>query len=310
MFVGLNNDCINYLCQFVSYVDILSFKLVHKLNYNTIILPNFKTIFIKRLLEHQVVFSEQEALSFCNHLYKTGAYVTGSFILDCLYDTNFHNDIDVYDQSTRKKDHKYDYFSECCPNNLQFNQYLYQTHFQNTNKGVTNCVTNAEQCITPRLRTYINQLHPLCHTNHTDFKDSIQIIPIGLKRRHNERSTIPRFIKASFDLDICQNIFDGRQLYIKNVNKLIYKYDYIKINTLFSIGIYEVGRDVDERQHVTEKRANKYRERGFHITKHPLCDEMIHTTNYLLETKCNHNQRNIIKCIDDGNLDLSLYDIY
>ena len=33
---------------------------------------------------------------FCEKLYQSGSYVSGSFILDCLHDTDYHNDIDIY----------------------------------------------------------------------------------------------------------------------------------------------------------------------------------------------------------------------
>lgn len=31
----------------------------------------------------------------CEVIYNTGACISGSFILNCLYDTDYHNDIDI-----------------------------------------------------------------------------------------------------------------------------------------------------------------------------------------------------------------------
>jgi len=42
----------------------------------------------------------------CEIIYKTGACVSGSFLLDCLYDTNYHNDIDIYDIALTSKWYK------------------------------------------------------------------------------------------------------------------------------------------------------------------------------------------------------------
>lgn len=38
----------------------------------------------------------------CEEIYNSGACVAGSFILDCLFDTNYHNDIDIYDLALTK----------------------------------------------------------------------------------------------------------------------------------------------------------------------------------------------------------------
>jgi len=94
-----NLDCLSLILYKISYVDNLNFRLTCR-DAKNVPLPKFRDIFIKRLLEHNIVPSYNDAIKFCNNLYETGAYVAGSFILDCLYDTNYHRDIDIYDQTT------------------------------------------------------------------------------------------------------------------------------------------------------------------------------------------------------------------
>lgn len=142
--------------------------------------------------------------------------------------------------------------------------------------------------------------------------------------KQNERSVIPRFIKSTFDLDICQNIFDGKKLQLKNLNKLIYKYDYIKPNTRFMLTVYE--QEEKNEEEATKNRMKKYLGRGFNIKLHPQYDEINDFVINILKLKkynmwghqnctiADHNHKydrhqNNIKYVDNGEIDLSIYDI-
>lgn len=268
-----------------------------KLTCHNRIVLNFKNIFIHRLIQDKIV---PEALTntFCNELYRTGSYVAGSFILDCLYDTNHHNDIDIYDQTSLQAfEGKPISFVEDCfgfkgykKDNLQFTQSLYKMgFFANCN----NCGPD------PLIRNFI-------HSNYKNVNDKnkIHIIPIGLTPK-NEKSFIPRFINASFDLEICQSIFDGQKLYIKNVNKIIQKYDYIKPNTRFMLTVYPYKiKDIND---VTDKRMKKYQEKGFNIQKHPNFDEINQHIKDIIESQRygDFHHEYMINYIDDGSINLS-----
>ena len=338
----LVEDCIINIKSNLSYIDILCYKLTSKSNFDKIILPDFRDIFIKRLLKHNIIPSTIEANLLCDNLYNTGAYVAGSFILDCLFDTNYHHDIDIYDQTgldlipkppiyyngheccQEEKDRKYSYcdsdrFEDFGYKNLQFTQSLYKMHFKNvTSVGSPD----------PIIRSFLHVSNPISKKGYVHDKhdilgnDSIQIIPINLKLLPNERSVIPRFIKNTFDLEICQNIFDGKKLYIKNLNKLIYKYDYIKPNTRFMLNVYQqIEKDEDEN---TKNRMNKYIERGFDIKLHPQYDyinKFINSTlklkkynlyghqNCVTDEQYQIDHQNNIQYVDNGEIDLSIYDI-
>ncbi len=323
----LNLDCLSSILSKVSYVDNISFRLTCKVTKN-IPLPSFKDIFIKRILEHNIVPSYEVALKFCDNLYETGAYVAGSFILDCLYDTNHHQDIDIYDQTdpidkylyhnSMGQTHTYyklnDSFNEFGDNNLKFTQSLYEMGFKSIGEGMGPDLI---------LRSFVhtsNKNFVIIKDNVSYFgKDklvnkftthSIQIIPIGLKLREKERSFIPRFISASFDLEICQSIFDGRILHIKNINKILNKYDYIKPNTRFMLHVYP--QDDNEEKTLTMTRMSKYIERGFDIKTHPKYNEIEEfVSNTLKSNKYSIDNRRYqynIKYIDNDEIDLSKYD--
>lgn len=357
MLIVSNVDCSNYVCQFINYIDIICYKSLNKIHYKHIVLPDFKQIFMNKLVECEVVPSSDEAILFCKALYDTGAYVAGSFILDCLLGTNYHDDIDIYDQTgmdytidndgninyndpayfrysksinlylRQYLDYKevdytvdsdgninYDdpkYYKEFTSNNLKFTQYLYNANFENI---------KCTSAVVPILRSYINKSSSdykptlkndfiLGNNNIDNLKNTIQIIPVDMKIKHGQRSVIPRFIKASFDLEICQNIFDGNMVYIKNLDKLVRKYDYIKVNTMFTVAVYSSYGPMykDYKKEVTMKRMVKYCDRGFDIQLHPQHEEMHEVVNRLYSI---HNSASdYIKYIDDGTIDLSKYDI-
>ena len=325
----LNIDCLLLLLSNTSYVDNINFRLACK-QTNNIQLPNFKDIFIKRLLEHNVVPSHEVAINFCNNLYETGAYVAGSFILDCIYDTNYHQDIDIYDQTepvdiyTYTSEHSgkassyyilndsFDEFGD--DNSLKFTQSLYEMGFKSVGIGsgpdlILRSFIHTSNSIFDIAKDNVSYYNPdksvNKFTNH-----SIQIIPIGLTLRENERSFIPRFISASFDLEICQSVFDGRNLHIKNMNKILNKYDYIKPNTRFMLHVYP--QDDNDEGILTINRMNKYIERGFDVKQHPKYNEIekfvrntLKSNKYSLDK--GRTQYNI-KYIDNDEINLAIYD--
>ena len=309
-----NLDCLPIILSKISYVDNLSFRLTCR-DAKSLTLPNFKDIFIERLLEHNIVPSYNHAVKFCDSLYETGAYVAGSFILDCLYNTNYHHDIDIYDQTIFQVDYVRDGFDKFGSNNLKFAQSLYKLGFA---KVAGTCGND------PQLRSYLHKQHPMY-----DFKltrditkdwgqkflgkcnDTIQIIPIALTKKENERSFIPRFIKASFDLQICQSIFDGKNIHIKNLDKIISKYDVIKPNTRFMESVYYRNDELEES--ATKQRIQKYTDRGFDIKYHPKYNEINNKikdtilTNKYYNDIDNHYHN--IRYLDNEEIDLSKYDI-
>ncbi len=325
----LNLDCLLLILSNVSYVDNISFKYTCKYANSNIQLPNFKDIFIKRLLEHSIVPSHEMAVKFCDNLHNTGAYVAGSFILDCLYDTNYHQDIDIYDQTepvdiyTYTSEHSgkaYSYyklndsFNDFGDNSLKFTQSLYEMGFKSVGIGsgpdlILRSFVHTSNGIFETAKDKVSYYDPSRSIN--KFTDnSIQIIPIGLTLREKERSFIPRFISASFDLEICQSVFDGRNLHIKNISKILNKYDYIKPNTRFMLHVYP--QDDNEEGTLTMNRMHKYIERGFDVKQHPKYTEIEKFVRDTLKSNKYSIDNGIyqynIKYIDNNEIDLAIYD--
>jgi hypothetical protein len=148
-----------------------------------------------------------------------------------------------------------------------------------------------------------SELHLLRNVYHDkikDFRHNLQIIPIGT-------AYIPQFIKATFDLEICQNYFDGERIYIKNINKLIIKYDQIRPNTKFMLSFYL--SDKDDSENNTLKRIKKYTERGFDIIRHPQYDIIQKEINDIIIAgyEVSDKYYNIYQHIISGEIDLSRY---
>jgi hypothetical protein len=302
------------ICSNLSYIDILSLKYTCRENPQ-ILLPSFKNIFINRSLQHNIVQSYNDAILFCDNLYDTGAYVAGSFILDCLYNTNYHGDIDVYDQGQCDCFNNSLFRGGIEDDNLKFTQRLYQANFKSLGLNDGNYIN---------IRSFINLDYPDLpidlfdneddYENRYEFKekcrDLIQVIPILLKLKNGERSTIPRFISSTFDLDICKSNFDGEQLYIKNINKLIYRYDYIKPNTLCLLIDYHTDNQYDISE-LTNIRMKKYISRGFDIKLHPDYDKIVeHVTNEINLDNITNDVYYRFELIDDECINLDLYNDY
>ena len=275
--------------------------------YNLSLLPkpNFKSIFKQRLLSF--LDTEKEAEDFCQNLYKSKAMVSGSFILDCLYGTNYHDDIDIYDQADPNKIYMERSNFKFGDNYLKFNQYLYNQKFKN----FTHDNDSDETYI---IRSYIpNKIYSQINNDKTidmyikyeeylKYKNKIQVIPIALSKGSW------KFILASFDLDICKNGFDGQNLYIRSWNKLINRKDYIKPNTKVLIHTYfhrYCAEEIDEK--ITKERLEKYKSRGFNIKKHPKYNEIKNEISDILNNDILNYTKDTIKYIEDGLIDLDKY---
>jgi len=304
----LNYDCWYYVLQFLNYVDIKSLRLTCRSMYE-LPQPSFKQIFKKRLLP--VVHTEEKAEEFCQQLYKHRAYVSGSFILDCLYDTDYHSDIDIYDNANPNVDYFLRQgFEDFNYQYLKFCQFLYRDFGYGGH-------TIHELAISRQIRYYVPRVY-LKDGKYVDFdiktyKDKIQLIPVALPRK-NERSQIGKFILASFDLDICKSAFDGENLYVRSWNKLFKRKDYIKPNTRVLTNIYDTETLYDRTQEVSDKRIQKYLDRGFDIQKHPqftkIEDEILSILNsnrYIYKYNNYYNSIDKIKYIEDGSINLDKY---
>ena len=341
--IDLNKDCLSVICQFLSLVDVQSLRWTCKQMYK-LKRPSFRDIFRKKL---QVIFTTRPQISkrmdhadqdfkdqepflniqsdqtyinkltddFCKALYEKKAFVSGSFILDCLLNTNDHHDIDIYDYTTSidSRELHYSYhtggnFSKDDPtdNKLLFTKYLYSAGFK--------CYDSYRDDDDTKIRNYV--YHPIKGKTRESvgeegrewhswpdpkYYHSLQIIPMRLSK-----FTIPQCILATYDLDICKNIFDGKNLYVRSWKKLIYKFDYQKPNTKFFFRLYGSVPNIKPFSERDLKRQNKYIGRGFNIMMHPQYQEIVDEVNTLIGLDEQYHF-DLIPMIEDGSINLDKY---
>ncbi|CAK7995031.1 Hypothetical protein POVR1_LOCUS549 [uncultured virus] len=183
---------------------------------------------------------------FFQELIESKSIISGSFIIDCLYDTNHHNDIDIYVSDGKMDDYMRvsGFVDKINPSSDQ-------------SLPVTNLVLqNGDQSIHVQL-IYI----PLAfyEANVDSVKD------------------IRSVINATYDLDICKSSFECERLYVRSWPKLFGRYDYIKCNMRFVMRYYggDLAEDGGVNLEATEERMKKYQDRGFRIEHHPMNSQIV-----------------------------------
>lgn len=252
MLLYFHSDLIKYIAKYLCFIDTLALRYTCKSLYSTP-QPDFRTIFLKRVAPFV-----HEPESFCRLLYQDGAYVSGSFILDCLYNTYTHNDIDIYYQDMGELYHL---------GKLDFKDHLlgkgYHQQYDD-HSGITNLSIIDQTGVPPDEQTY-----------------PLQLIPIL-----GGRKAISQFIWKTFDMDLLKNYFDGQELRVANYSTKFSRSDFIKPNFYILMKTYDIHTKCDQIVHnwqckcgvisrgITKKRIKKYNQRGFHVTKHPKYREL------------------------------------
>lgn len=261
----MHQDTLNIVRSYLSYVNKMKFMRVCK-KFSELG-TDFKKEFINRLKKHMT-----NPLEFCENLKKYNTYVAGSFVLDVIYGTNYAGDMDIYEGDEKCSNYHNCYFDAgIYKNNLKFMQYIYSLDLATNNLG------KKASCNDKEFDGIIRWIF--------DFK-----LKSGLKLQHiTVRSNKVRtFINNSFDLDICKCCFDGEKLYIKNCNKIFYKYDYIKpMYPLMYLYYNDNGLGHDKCDKKTNDRSEKYIKRGFNIKPHKNHKEIL---EYILEERSKNEE--------------------
>jgi hypothetical protein len=334
----LDQNILGRICKYLCYVDRISLKFTcHTLNIRisgTIL--DFIPIIKKRLL--QFLPSIKEVDKFLHLLSKFGVIISGSFILACLYNKDWFGDIDIYENYNFFKDfwHKKmekikiipnrklrnqkftrvikkiynDSFLQSYPTtdsfgNLDFIEsnvsyfYTFDHYYSYISKFLLNQSTANYNGLDSYKEAYVIRNFPI---NNTFF----QHIYIGADPK--------KFIKHTFDMDICQNFFDGKQLCVSRWDKLIDKKDFIKPNALllkfylehdtkdysnekaYKDDIYQTCLDK------SEVRMKKYQERGFQIELHPKYDQIM---EYIYQKKPNRTYAH--ELVNKDQVDISQF---
>ena len=214
----------------ISPIDFYHLKLTTKNNYQFITLQWIKESIITHIDNRlSKVFNEH----FNEILNKTGAVITGSFILQCILGVYWESDIDIcfpiLDNQMFKNDISGHFVSE-------LEQFLYETcQFKLGDSSSVLRYMPDKKGLIKHVRTYI-----------TDSYD-IDVIQMNTSSKH----IINKIIQSS-DFDICKNVF-----YIKD-NK-----PHIHIFKLLDIFQQKTTFKFTNRLDTSVKRCNKYKKRGF-----------------------------------------------
>ena len=228
------------------------------------------------------------ASNLMNDIEKLGGHIAGSFILDCLYDTDYSNDIDIYCPCV-----SYDRETHQSPDRLSY--YFFNAGFNVKCNGDDNDSRTGVGIITVM-----------------DTSKKIQIINVPMAKLDGEKSCISRFINATFDMDICKSNFNGEKLQVRDMNKLIERYDYIICTAGLVLDIYpnilSKGYNIlKEQRNITNQRKLKYTNRGFKIKDHPQMKEIIDNISSIIVPQTREAK---LRNIDKGILNLDKYHIH
>src|SRR3989338_11089042 len=196
----------------------------------------------------------ENANDFCIELTKNKCVISRSYILDCLYGTNNANDIDIIKKiEIKDEDDEWFHQNNCHTGysydidngNLQVDNFIKYLHHMGAKEIYSTGKHKLTRCILLNVRNY------------TINNKKIQFIMIN--------QDIRKYIDYVFDMDICKNYFDGQKLYIKNLAKLMGKYDFYKPINSVAKYLYQPNNNNNISN---ECRINKYIKRDFNIQKH------------------------------------------
>jgi hypothetical protein len=299
----LVEDNIREINKYLCYVDQMSFKFAthHKVKLD------FDSIIKKKLSQH--VHNPDH---FVKALQNNYCYISGSFLLACLYDEHHNNechnneshnhechndsikinysDIDIY-EFTRSDGYN---CSDYRPyNDLEkIEKYYYENGYKKYDSHIYNDIVYI-------IRQYVLSV---------DKKIPLQHILI----RHN----IKEFIDKSFDIDICKNMYNGN-LQVYSWDNLIQRSSCIKptwilISGYISNMIEDYEDDNEDIKGIDNiyfykknmKRINKYINRGFNIYLHKNFNQIGELFNKYKLTCCENNcvesPEKICICFEDG----------
>lgn len=288
-------DLYDTIGNYLSYIKHYSLLTLDYNINNKFVISKFQDNFKSQFCKYLKKFVDDPE-EFCSKLKENNCVVSGSFILDCLYDTQFSNDIDIFAKVPNNDNidiynaptSEYSHFAQVDEKNFGFLIYLKKIGAANINTDVKFNRFNRNH--NPHIVVNITR-HSLFNTRNYELNNKkIQYIMTTKNPKD--------FIDNIFDLDICKNYFDGEKLYIKNFAKLDGKYDYHKPLNGAAKYLYQ-----SETDNTAESRMQKYIDRGFNIHKHDKFDEIENSLNELIENYRNtYNLGNTTMEIHNENL--------
>lgn len=316
------SEIYNLISHYLCPVDHNSLRFVCKSSH-IIPQPDIKKIILSQLSKYT-----DDPEEFLEQLNQYGAIIAGSFILACLYNTDEYHDIDIFEYMPSSKNRLKYGETHITPSSEKLNLFYISSLYDDTP--------------TDTFRMYLQQKYRTCHMLCSRHAKECRLLGCHnesqykqLKRRHPDLDNyvsemtctireyndifqhicVPlepmQYIKRSFDLDICKVAFDGKELYVRDWDKLFSRRDTIRPNAYIML-YYENSTSFEE---IYEKRYNKYEQKGFKIIRHPKHDEMIEYMKELSLELYEEDKdrdpdipRNLLYFVKNGQLNLENFD--
>lgn len=243
------------IAKYLCYIDLFRFL---KANPRALGFIRRKRFDVQAIVEKRLKILGPIGKSILDDMIEYQNVISGSFILQCLYNEDWESDIDIYClDDSRQLDP--DYIS---PNSFAW--HLYINEFANIKQS-----SNYEFLHVWSRKYESGNFQKVI--NHIIIKkESLEIMD-----DHNIKNKTPKnyssifhFVDESFDLEICKVVFDGKKLYIKNLDSLIYKKCKVSLNLDKYIrrGFWPEGLISDKiLEDFVRARIEKYKARGFNI---------------------------------------------
>jgi hypothetical protein len=226
-------------------LELYRLKLTCHAFYQAITFNVFNTSIIKQI-DKKLKQSLHDVYSFKQLLQQTQAYISGSFIIQCILNENYDSDIDIY-----------------VPLKYDTDMSLYQNYFNDAY-----CISDTRQ-YNPEDPPQPHNIVRVMTFSYKPMQDEllegqpiknhkpIQIIYVN-------QDDLSNYFEDTFDFDILKNVYHQHYVKIKNLNDIINK------KCQFQWG---PDQNVDK----SMQRAYKYKERGFTIINTKSIHDFVHS---------------------------------
>lgn len=267
--IELPTDMLLEINKHLSYIDNLSLSYTCKI---------FNTYLPKKDINQIIRLNLEEYLGdkvdkFLELLHETNHYISGSFVLKCLYSENWNNDIDIYTFSDDLETNE-SYASFATWGKFIDGLFNLLPGFQNTE-----CANRYEFLgIISREFSYGRFIidHIIVINDSYEIK-ACQKCLFNYKQKREYKS-IFNFVEKTFDIDICKVLYDGKKLYLKKKNDLIERstraYDKLLEYNRIQFWLEGAPSELDLLDKMLS-RIEKYEQRGFIIEKTYNVDQIL-----------------------------------
>lgn len=284
--LDMPEDTFGEITKYPNYVDTLSLKYTCKICNILIPTKDFNLI-VQEKLER---YLGDAAYVFLQNLWNTNHYISGSFILKCLYGEDskiWDGDIDIYTFSDSPKIVS-DYLD--FKTKGEFINKLYDLSF----------MTEPYEMVKQTIIAYGYNFTGTVHRRFEWKGLGIDLIMVVNKERtayckncsldlarKESYSNIFDFVETTFDIDVCKILYDGKKLYIKNKGDLLDRrtnaYSRLLEHTIVDI----LPRSTNEMCLLDKmlSRVEKYEGRGFIVEKKYDVNQILKDINALFERR-------------------------